>query len=403
MLKPPGLLLLTLSLLALAGCSQAQETKEYKPSAVIQQEARSGKPGANQFAAWDLSYIGEYQAALEAWEAPYGAARPVRYASAPDSAAFVALQPVAARDYILRRARTEQLVILNEAHHNPRHRAFAAELLPELARLGYRYFAVEALNEQDTLLNQRGYPTRATGYYTKEPQFAHLLRTAARSGFKLVAYDHGFSHEGDLNAQVQTREMAEARNIQRILQADPKAKILVYCGFAHASEGLMGMGTQPAMAHYLQAYTGINPLTIDQTTLTEAGTPGGEYARYHLVKAAQSAVFLDAQGQPFGGADSNKSVDVSVYHPRTTYQSGRPNWTFTNDRQPVLLKEPLTVGYPCLVLAYDTREDLATAVPVDVVELQGPADRKALALGKGRYTLVAKGPAGRTQTWSLQR
>ncbi|OWP62843.1 hypothetical protein CDA63_12390 [Hymenobacter amundsenii] len=321
--------------------------------------------------------------------------------SAADSTAFVALRPVSARDYILRRARTERIIIINEAHHNPRHRAFTAALLPELAKLGYRYVAVEALNEQDTLLNQRGYPTLATGFYTKEPQFGHLLRTAARSGFTLVAYDYGFSHEGD--GQVKARETAEARNIQRILQADPQAKIVVHCGFSHVNEGPTGMATEPAMAYYLSRLTGINPFTIDQITLTESGTPGGEYARYRLAKAPESSVFLTADGQPYAGADPNKSVDVNVYHPRTRYQQGRPAWTFTPERRPVPLKQALTVGYPCLVLAYDAREDLATAVPVDIIELQSTTDQKAVALGKGRYTLVAKGPTGRVQTWSVRR
>ncbi|WP_126546843.1 hypothetical protein [Hymenobacter amundsenii] len=394
MLRQLGCLAALLSTLT----SCAQENASYKPSALTQQEARSGKPGANQFAAWDLSYIGEYQAALEAWDGPV---RPPRPLSAADSTAFVALRPVSARDYILRRARTERIIIINEAHHNPRHRAFTAALLPELAKLGYRYVAVEALNEQDTLLNQRGYPTLATGFYTKEPQFGHLLRTAARSGFTLVAYDYGFSHEGD--GQVKARETAEARNIQRILQADPQAKIVVHCGFSHVNEGPTGMATEPAMAYYLSRLTGINPFTIDQITLTESGTPGGEYARYRLAKAPESSVFLTADGQPYAGADPNKSVDVNVYHPRTRYQQGRPAWTFTPERRPVPLKQALTVGYPCLVLAYDAREDLATAVPVDIIELQSTTDQKAVALGKGRYTLVAKGPTGRVQTWSVRR
>ncbi|NVO86748.1 hypothetical protein [Hymenobacter terrestris] len=399
MIKQVGLVAALLS--TLTSCTQ--DTKSYKPSATIQQEARSGKPGANQFAAWDLSYIGEYQAALEAWEAPYGPGRPIRAISAADSDAFVALQPVNAREYILRRARTERIVILNEAHHNPRHRAFAASLLPELARLGYRYFAVEAINKLDTLLNRRGYPTLATGYYTKEPQFGQLLRTAGQSGFKLVAYDYGFTNDGPMNEQVKSRETAQARNIQQILQADPQARIVVYCGFAHVHEGPNGMATQPSMAYYLRELTGLNPFTIDQTTLTEAGTRSGENATYRLAKAPESAVFLPTGNQAYPAAGPNMSVDVNVFHPRTTYVQGRPAWVFTARRRPVPLKQQLAVGYPCLVFAYDAREDLATALPVDIVELQSATDHKALALDKGRYTLVAKGPAGNVQTWSVKR
>ncbi|NVO32984.1 hypothetical protein [Hymenobacter lapidiphilus] len=396
MIKQVGCLIAVLS--TLTAC--AQETSSYKPSAAIRQEARSDKPGANQYAAWDLSYIGEYQAALEVWD---GSPRPVRPLSATDSTAFMALRPVNARAYILRRARTERIIILNEAHHNPRHRAFAASLLPELAKLGYQYFAAEGLNEQDTLLNRRAYPTLATGYYTKEPQFGQLLRTASRSGLKLVAYDYGFSREGEMDERTKARETAQARNIQQILQADPQAKIVVYCGFSHINEGPNGMVTAPAMAHHLSRLTGINPFTVDQTALTESGTRGGENAKYRLAQAPESAVFLTTENQPYAAADPNMSVDVNVFHPRTTYVQGRPGWIFTARRRPVPLKQQLTVGYPCLVFAYDAREDLTTVVPVDIVELQSATDQKAMALGKGRFTLVAKGPAGNAQMWSVKR
>lgn len=196
--------------------SSAPQTDAYKPSAVIREQAKSGKPGANQFAAWDFSYIGEYRAALASYDGPERG-QPARRISATDSAACVALQPVDARTYILQRAKTEQLLLINEAHHVPLHRTFTASLLPELAKLGFRYLAAEGLNEADTLLQKRGYPVLATGFYTKEPQFGYLLRTAHQTGFQLVAYDHGFSHAGEMDVQVRARETAQARNIQRIL------------------------------------------------------------------------------------------------------------------------------------------------------------------------------------------
>lgn len=178
---------------------------------------------------------------------------------------------------------------------------------------------------------------------------------------------------------------------------------MVHCGFSHNNEGPDGMVSQPSMAGHLKALTGIDPFTIDQVSLTEAGYPGAEAGRYRLLKATGSSVLLDAQGKPFNAADGNRSVDVNVYHPRTTDQHGRPRWVFTPERTPTPLTMPLPVGYPCLVLAYAATEDIAQAIPVDVVELQSPADRKALALAKGAYTLMAKGPAGKLHTWTLNK
>ncbi|QIL76773.1 erythromycin esterase family protein [Hymenobacter sp. HDW8] len=372
----------------------------YKFSSTIKEEIKSGKPGANQFAAWEYASIGEYQAALLAWDDVAG---PPRRLSASDSLAFVALQPVDALSYILARARTERIIIINEAHHNPLHRAFTASLLPGLAKLGFRYLAVEGLSERDSLLNERGYPITETGYYTKEPQFGRLLRTAAQSGYTMVLYDYGADHSGPMDAQIKSRETAQARNIQRILQADPEAKIVVHCGFSHVNEGPDGMVGQPAMAARLRALTGINPFTIDQTALTEAGTIGGEEAVYRLAKATNSSVFLNAQDEkPFAQANHTMSVDVNVYHPRTKYRAGRPKWVFNVAYKPVPIVEPIRVGYPCLILAYATSENLAQAIPVDIVELQGPQDNKSLSLNKGDFTLVAKGKGENSQTWTIK-
>lgn len=378
----------------------AQNTETYKFSDVIKQESQSDKPGANQYAAWDYSYIGEYLPALAAYT---GTLRRTQTLTPADSLEFVTLTATDARRYILGRARTEQIIILNEAHHNSRHRVFTASLLPELARLGFRYMAVEALNEKDTLLQQRGFPTLETGFYTKEPQFGNLLRVAHENHYQLVPYDYGFSHEGELEVQIKARETAQAHNIQRILQADPKARIVVHCGFSHANEGPNGMGQQLAMAAHLRQLTGINPFTIDQTALSESGTPSGDFARYRLAKATGSAVFLNKQHQPFSRANQNMSVDVNVFHPRTNYEAGRPAWLFTEGRKPVPVTAPITVGYPCLVLAYVATEDATQAVPADVVELQSPQDRKVLALKKGRYRIVAKGRSGQVQTWMLAK
>ena len=394
-------LLFLLSLLSCLHCqsqTRTRNTASYKFSADIRRQEQRGEMGANQFAAWDYSYIGQYQTALQTWDGPGQKLRPV---SAADSLAFGALRPVDAREYILQRARTERMIIINEAHHNPRHRVFTASLLPKLARLGFRYFAVEGLDAQDSLLNQRGYPTLKTGYYTKEPQFAHLLRTARQTGFQLVPYDYGFAHESDPAAGILARETAQARNIHRMLQADPTAKIVVHCGFSHANEGPNGMYTQMAMAGHLRKLTGLDPFTIDQTVLTESGTPGGEYACYRLAKAPTSSVFLDARQRAFGAAGSQMSVDLHVFHPRTTYRSGRPEWVYSAGRQPVAVAKPAKMGFPCLILAYTLAENTADAIPVDIVELQGPDDRKALALAKGQYLLIAKDPAGNTQTWTL--
>lgn len=96
------------------------------------------------------------------------------------------LQP--AKKYIVEKAKSEKIIIINEAHNQPLHRVFTTTLLNELYALGFRYCAIEALSE-DSLLNIDKYPKWTTGYYSAEPQFGNLIREALSIGYKLIAYE----------------------------------------------------------------------------------------------------------------------------------------------------------------------------------------------------------------------
>lgn len=354
-------------------------------------------PSSNQHAAQQYSRIGRYQAALETYtKGAVPAPRPLPRA---DSLAFAAYRPADARAYILKRAQNERIIIINEAHHVPRHRVFTASLLPGLAAQGYRYLATEDLLEDDSLQwATRRYPVQATGSYVGEPGMANLLRTAQNQGYQLRSYNYGFSREGDWLVRQKAREMAQARNIQHILLADPQAKIVVHCGYSHANEQPDPEDKSRWMASYLREYTGIDPFTIDQTRLSEGY--GNRY--YQPQPVRESAVLLNAQGQPFNTADAYMSVDAYVYHPPTTYVQGRPSWLFSTGRRPVAVQNRIKGPYPCQVLAYVAGEP-AEAVPVDVIELANPADATALALAPGRYRIVVRSRTGQPQEFALKR
>lgn len=384
---------LLFGLLLGAGQFWAQPTP-YKFSADIEAMLRGDQPGKNQFAAWEYSRIGEYRAALAAWDHDFGSRR---FLPAVDSLAFRAYHAMGARDYILARAKTARVIILNEAHHNPRHRVFAASLLPHLARLGFTYFGAEGLNATDSLLNQRRYPVLNSGYYVSEPCFGNLVRTAAQTGYHLFAY------EAPGRSSTQEREAIQARNIAHVMQANPHAKLVIYCGFAHLDERPQSVFDGPAMAARLKALTGVDPLTIDQTELTEAATANSANPLYRVAKAPASSVFVNVQGQPFDRASAALRVDLCVYHPPTTYRSGRPAWLFGSGHRAVPVASRINIAFPCLVLAYDQREDAAQAVPVDVIELKNDYDAKVLVLGRGQFKVVARNRQEQTQTWLLDQ
>lgn len=356
------------------------------------------QPDRSQPAAWQYAAIGRYQAALEAWETGYRVVRPPL--AHADSLVFAAYQPTNARAYILARARHERIIIINEAHHVPRHRVFTASLLSALAAQGYRYLAVEGLDEADSLLTRRGYPLQTSGYYVSEPCYGNMLRTAVRAGMQVRPYDYGYP-DNDSDNRLRNRELGQVRNIRRILAADPQARIIIHCGFGHLSEQASPENDK-WMAAYLKEQTGIDPFTIDQTKLTEAATLASSNRYYRPQLGSQPAVLLNARQQPFSADPQWLSADASLYHPPTRLVQGRPDWLFAEGRRPVVVASKITVPYPCQVLAYVASEP-AEAVPTDVIELAGPTDAQALALGPGRYRIVVSSQHGETQQFELKR
>lgn len=151
----------------------------------------------------------------------------------------------------------ENLVMINEHHYFPHHRILVDELLPLFAEAGYTYFALEALSpESDSLLNLGKPPTVDSGFYTKDPRFANILRTAQGLGFTFVAYENT-----DRNMD---REEGQAANIYNATFAqDPDAKVLVFAGMAHILEEPTSRG-KTWMANILRENYELDPLTFDQ-------------------------------------------------------------------------------------------------------------------------------------------
>jgi hypothetical protein len=72
-------------------------------------------------------------------------------------------RPVAALDALAWAASDAQVVMINEAHHVPRHRAFILALLQRLRRQGFTYFDAETLYAADTRLKRTRLSDGANG------------------------------------------------------------------------------------------------------------------------------------------------------------------------------------------------------------------------------------------------
>lgn len=329
------------------------------------------------------------------------------------NSALAGYHPVSAIKAISQAAADRQVVIINEAHHVPQHRVFTLELLKSLKRRGFKYFAAEALfnseaglNRTDTELNRRGYPTKNTGSYMDEPVYGDLIRTALRLGYKVVPYDAGFNKNGQLNTPA-AREREAAENLkERIFKGDPRAKVLIHVGYDHNSEAARVYGGSQAMAGYLKELTGIDPLTVDQTAMTEHSAPEYEDPLYRFVAARNAfdkpLVFQNARGEFWKKKAGGQ--DINVFSPRSRYANNRPTWLRMNGaRRPYLLPADICQAEThCLVRARIAGES-ANAVPVDQLEVRGGTGA-ALMLPKGAFIIEVENVAGKSlKTWRVER
>lgn len=162
-------------------------------------------------------------------------------------------------EHIALHSKNTQVVMLNENHWYPKHRVLAIQLLKPLKKAGYTHLALETIfNKQDSILNNhRPYPLLSSGYYSREPFYAHLIRKAKIFGFTIIGYEN---YDDNIN-----RELGQAQNLIKILANNPESKIFVYAGLDHIIEKQNDRGKK--MATIFKELTDIDPLTINQANI----------------------------------------------------------------------------------------------------------------------------------------
>ncbi len=309
-------------------------------------------------------------------------------------------KPVSARTYILDQSNKQYTIFMNEQVSNPQNRAFVTGLLPKLYEQGYRYLALEALSPKETKLSERGYPVLNSGRLTREPLFGDLIRQAVSLGFTLYAFEptphemrkataiirKGMPADAD-PAEITTlaRNWAKAMNIARIYRKDADAKVLVYCSQPNLREDLTD--DKKTIAGWFKALSGIDPLTVEQATMTEQ-CKEQKHPLFGKKTIGEPTVFLN-RGKPFNSFGPD-AVDIQLFYPTSVKIHGRPNWQLMNGYRKPLAFNPDMHGmdYPCLVLAYQKGEDPDFAVPVDALEFRDANVKASLLLPVGNYMLI---------------
>lgn len=300
-------------------------------------------------------------------------------------------EPRDALGAIVGAARGRQIVILNEAHHVPRHRAFATRVMLELRKLGFEYFAAETLDERTDALAARGYSLISDGYYSREPVFGDLLRQALAAGYRPVAYeflpDARTVADTDWIGRIALREQGQARNlIERVLTKDPKARIFIYVGYSHALKIPEDAGegrTNTWMAARLREMTGIDPLSIDQATFRRVMAPLSETV---FGTIAGDSVVLASRADPTLFWTAPNGVDMTVLHRAERDVRGRPDWLAMGGyRKPHAIPPKLLPKSGRRLIQAFVAGEPADAVPIDQVLVTAGQPVPVLMLPKGMY------------------
>jgi hypothetical protein len=359
--------------------------------------------------AWARSTVGDYAGALAASR---GASNPSGRRPPPptfdEQKVTETLQGYEARDAvtaIVEAARDRQIVILNEAHHISRHRAFALLLARELRKAGFQYLACETFtpNLDAEAMRTRQYPTQQDGYYTKEPLFGDFVRESLRLGYVPVPYEYSGrpTPGGSAADSINAREAGEAANLMELFKKDPAARVFIYVGFSHLMKKAQQRPAEPNltvewMARRLQALSGIEPLTIDQVSMTDP-EPGSLNAA--LLQRVFSTNLTGSPVLVLRNKESAKHLvlgtyagdaDLQIFHAPTRTSDRRPDWLAMNGyRHPhPIPAELLPKSGRRLVQAF-SEDERESPIAMDqlLVEAGQPIPVFMLPPGKYRYTV----------------
>jgi hypothetical protein len=310
-------------------------------------------------------------------------------------------------------AEKRQVIMINEEHRTPFHRALTLQLLARLYSKGFRYFAAETVDIEDTELNKRGYPTQSTGYYTADPVYADVIRTALKLGYKVVPYESFDpkckSPEDNPEFCNDQRERGQAQNLyERILKTDPQAKIFVHVGRSHNSKAAASKEFN-FMGYYFKNLTKIEPFTIDQLRFSERREAALEQPLYRFL-TKQNVLHKPSVYQAPDGKFYNQGFgfDMLIFHPRMRYENGRATFLEMNGLRKVekinmkRLKlesrnQTFTGKEPILIQAFFVAES-NDAVPVDQIIIYPNKKIPVLMLPAGSFRIRAMNGSGKVTT-----
>lgn len=336
------------------------------------------------------SWVGDVDGAISTFDRLNRARHPARRPEAAQPGMLADAQAEDAIKAIVEQARHRRVVLLNEAHHVPLHRAFAQKLAGELRKIGYDYLACETFGilAGEVPLGAHGEATYGTGYYVQDPVFAGFVNSAVADRWKLVSYDM----LGRRASSIDERERTQAQNlVERIFAKDPNAKVFIYVGYGHMNKTPAGAKDEVVfMGEYLRRMTGLDMLHVQQIDFYPHPDRAEEGDLYQalLDKFPSREPFVlrrkDGSHPILRGLDGR--IDMQVIFPRYGVRDGRPEWlaSLAGREARAIPAELLPTNGRRLIKAFRAG-DGKDAVPADMVLVEAGKPVPKLMLPKGEF------------------
>ncbi|MEK6261855.1 MAG: hypothetical protein AABP62_24925 [Planctomycetota bacterium] len=280
----------------------------------------------------------------------------------PDSDPPFAVTPW--RDAITRIAAEQRLVLIMEDHTISEHRAWIEQTLSLFRAARFTHYFAETIDEPGSTLKSRGYPTLKTGFYTMDPRFGNLVRTAIRLDFEIGGYDLS-------DSDFDRREAYQAATLAERFASRSHCRMVVHAGHAHIMKyEVRNIGRY--MAARLWESTGVEPFTIWQFSNE---LPNEVYATLirQIGPINEPVILVPAPGhlteKLFPESSVQPAVDAIVVHPPRIGQEPTDRRGAFADQMARVSGEWLGRQWPVVIAAIPDGEP-DNAIPLDQIMLR---------------------------------